>query len=73
VHTNTIEEFWSLLRNGIRCVYHSVSSKRLQSYIDECSFRYNHRGDAQAMFEAVRGRVLKVRHGRYGAYAPIGQ
>ncbi|HUF52491.1 MAG TPA: IS1595 family transposase [Dehalococcoidia bacterium] len=29
IHTNTIEGFWSLLKNGIRGVYHSVSSKHL--------------------------------------------
>src|SRR3990170_7365217 len=43
VHTNTIEGFWSNVKNGIRGVYHSVSAKYLQSYLNEYSFRYNHR------------------------------
>jgi transposase-like protein len=72
IHTNTIEGFWSLLKRGIEGVYHSVSAKHLQSYINEYAFRYNHRGDAQAMFRSVSGRVRKVRKGRYGEYAPIG-
>jgi transposase-like protein len=43
VHTQTIEGFWSLVKRGIHGVYHSVSSKWLQSYLDEYSWRYNHR------------------------------
>jgi transposase-like protein len=35
VHTNTIEGFWSLIKRGIGGVYHSVSQKYLQSYLDE--------------------------------------
>jgi transposase len=72
VHTNTIEGFWSLLKNGIRGVYHSVSAEHLQSYANEYAFRYNHRDDPPGMFEAMSGRVTDVRHGRYGAYAPVG-
>ena len=39
VHTNTIEGFWALLKNGIRGVYHSVSTEYLQDYINEYTFR----------------------------------
>lgn len=34
-HTNTIEGFWSLMKNGIRGVYHAVSDRHLQGYVDE--------------------------------------
>lgn len=50
VHTNTIEGFWSLLKRGIGGVYHAVSEKHLQLYLDEYAFRYNHRKDKKAMF-----------------------
>jgi transposase-like protein len=50
VHTNTIEGFWSLLKRGIDGTYHAVSNKHLQSYLDEFTFRYNHRHDAPSMF-----------------------
>jgi transposase len=43
VHTQTIEGFWSTVKGGIRGVYHSVSAKWLQSYLDEYAWRYNHR------------------------------
>jgi transposase-like protein len=49
-HTNTIEGFWSNCKNGIRGVYHAVSVKYLQHYLNEYSFRYNHRNDSLPMF-----------------------
>ena len=61
VHTNTIEGFWSLAKRGIGGVYHSVSSKHLQSYLDEYVFRYNNRGDERGMFMAFLERIEKVR------------
>src|SRR5215210_7747850 len=57
VHTNTIEGFWSLIKRGIGGVYRSVSSKHLQSYLDEYAFRYNHRKDEQPMFLTMLSRV----------------
>jgi transposase len=53
IHTNSIEGFWSLVKRGISGVYHAVSPKYLQSYLDEYSFRYNHRKDEKAMFKSV--------------------
>jgi transposase-like protein len=53
VHTNTIEGFWSLVKRGIGGVYHAVSAKYLQMYLDEYAFRYNHRYDGKAMFAQV--------------------
>ncbi len=57
VHTNSIEGFWSLLKRGIGGVYHSVSEKYLQSYINEYGFRYNHRKDEKPMFLTVLEKV----------------
>src|SRR4051794_6699915 len=50
VHTQTIEGFWALVKNGIRGVYHSVSHKHLQDYLNEYAWRYNHRHDTEPMF-----------------------
>ena len=53
IHTGTIDGFWSLVKRGITGVYHSVSPKYLQHYVDEYAFRYNHRKDEKAMFKTV--------------------
>jgi ABC-type branched-subunit amino acid transport system ATPase component len=53
VHTQTIEGFFSLVKNGIRGVYHVVSAKWLQGYLNEYAWRYNHRDDEQAMFKTL--------------------
>jgi len=60
VHTNSIEGFWSLVKRGISGVYHSVSPLYLQSYINEYSFRYNHRKDKDPMFETVLVRASSL-------------
>jgi transposase len=59
VHTNTIEGFWSLVKTGIRGVYHSVGRHYLQTYLDEYSFRYNRRFDEQPMFWSFLQQVEK--------------
>lgn len=43
VHTNTIENFWSVLKRGLYGVYHQVSEKHLERYLDEFSARFNER------------------------------
>lgn len=43
VHTNRIEGFWSGLRRQINGCHHSVSPQHLSKYVDEMTFRYNHR------------------------------
>ena len=57
VHTNTIEGFWSLVKRGIGGVYHSVSQKYLQTYLDEYSFRYNRRDQGNLIFTSLLKRV----------------
>ncbi|MEQ8903950.1 IS1595 family transposase [Ekhidna sp.] len=43
VHTNTIENFWSILKRGLYGIYHSVSDKHLERYLDEFAARFNNR------------------------------
>ena len=46
VHTNGIENFWSLLKRGLRGTYVAVEPFHLDRYLDEQVFRFNHRKDA---------------------------
>ena len=43
VHTNGIENFWSLLKRGLRGTYVAVEPFHLERYIDEQVFRFNNR------------------------------
>ncbi len=55
-HTNTMEGFWSNFKRSVSGTYQYVSSKYLQSYLDEFSFRYNHRNGL--IFESLLKRVV---------------
>jgi transposase-like protein len=57
VHTNSIEGFWALVKNGIRGVYHQVSPAYLQTYLNEYAFRYNHRFEGNKQFKQILQRV----------------
>lgn len=59
-HVNTVEGFWSLVKRGINGVYHAVSPKYLQTYLNEYGFRYNHRKSAVPMFVLFLGRVVAL-------------
>jgi ISXO2-like transposase domain len=60
IHTNTIEGFWSLVKRGLGGVYHAVSKKYLQSYLNEYSFRYNRRDSVTPMFSLMLARVSET-------------
>jgi len=47
VHTNGLENFWSLLKRGISGTYVSVEPFHLFRYLDEQTFRYNNRKDME--------------------------
>ncbi len=48
VHTQNIEGCWSQLKRSIYGIYHSVSAKHLQFYLDESAFRYNTRTQSES-------------------------
>ena len=60
VHNNTIEGFWSLLKRSIGGAHHAVSAKYLQSYLNEYTFRSNHRDDEAPMFASFLAQVAKA-------------
>jgi len=44
VHVNGVENFWSLLKRGLRGTYVAVEPFHLERYVDEQVFRFNNRG-----------------------------
>lgn len=62
VHTNNVENFWSLLKRGLRGTYVSVEPFHLFRYLDEQAFRFNTRHDSdQGRFHAVLGAIFGKR------------
>jgi len=61
VHTNCLENFWSLVRRGINGTYVSVEPFHLFRYLDEQAFRFNNRKmtDGERFSIAVSGIVGK--------------
>jgi len=58
VHTNGLENFWSLLKRGIRGTYVSVEPYHLFRYLDEQAFRFNEReGEDGNRFTKTLGSV----------------
>jgi transposase len=58
-HTNTIEGFFGHLKPSIRGTYRKVSHRWLQGYLNEFTWRYNHRYDRKAMFYTLLARAAQ--------------
>ena len=56
IHTNGLENFWSLLKRTLKGTYISVEPFHLFRYLDEQMFRYNNRkhADGELMNDAER-------------------
>lgn len=57
IHTNSVENFWSLLKRTIKGTYVSVEPFHLGRYLDEQAFRFNERKsfDSDRFATALRG------------------
>lgn len=63
VHTNGLENFWSLLKRGINGTYVSVEPFHLFRYLDEQAFRYNNRNGftAKSRFDLAVQQIVGKR------------
>ena len=61
VHTNGLENYWSLLKRSIKGTYVSIEPFHLFRYLDEQAFRFNERAttDAERFSLAIKGIVGK--------------
>jgi hypothetical protein len=63
IHTNGIENFWSLLKRTVKGTYVSVDPSHLQRYVEEQVFRYNERKGTDrerfiTLIESISGKRL---------------
>lgn len=57
-HVNTIEGFWSYVKNGIKGSYKSISPKYLPLYLIEYEWKYNHRNLKKSELETFLKNAL---------------
>jgi ISXO2 transposase-like protein len=57
ITTNTIESAFSLLKRGIMGTWHKISAKHLLAYLDEMTFRFNRRKNANLFLDTLRHMV----------------
>jgi len=68
LHTNTVENAFSLLKRGVYGTFHKVSIKHLGRYCNEFSFRFNRRGEQLAMFDVT---LKNIAHGNALTYEKL--
>src|SRR5437870_5528776 len=59
VHTNTVQNAFSLLKRAVIGTYHQLSIKHLQRYLNEFGYRFNRREDAD-IFEQTVSRMAGI-------------
>jgi hypothetical protein len=64
VHTNTLENVWSLFKRSVIGPYHQVSAKHLDRYLDEFEFRFNNRNNPY-LFRDTLLRLLQTSNLEY--------
>lgn len=57
-HTNSIEGFWSQLKRAIVGQFHKISEKYLSYYLDEISFKYNHRSSPDKGYKVLLSQMI---------------
>lgn len=72
-HTNTVENYFSIMKRGITGVYQHVSAEHLKRYVGEFDFRYNNRAGLGVDDEQRTKTALKGIEGKRLTYRRIGR
>ena len=73
IHTNTIENYFSVFKRGMRGVYQHCKEVHLHRYLNEFDFRYNYR-EKNGYNDAMRAdAILKGIQGKRLTYNPVAQ
>jgi transposase-like protein len=72
-HTNTVENYFSILKRGITGTYHHVSQQHLKRYLAEFDFRYNERSGLGVSDAKRTAKMLQSIVGKRLTYRRTGQ
>lgn len=72
-HTNTVENYFSILKRGITGTYHHVSQQHLKRYLAEFDFRYNERKGLGVSDKQRAAKLLKGITGKRLTYRRINE
>lgn len=70
IHTNGIENVWSLLKRSVVGTYHKLSAKHLDAYLDELEWRFNNR-DNPYLFRDTLIKLLNSKNLEYRALVAV--
>jgi len=57
IHTNTVENAFSLFKRGIMGTWHKMSAKHLPAYLEAMTFRFNRRKNSNLFLDTLRHMV----------------
>lgn len=68
IHTNTIEGFWTIVKNSIRGQYVAISKKYLPFYLVQAQYIYNRRNATHDVFEEFLRDAMKIDKSDFMSY-----
>jgi transposase-like protein len=68
VHTNTIENYFSIFKRGVIGTFHHISEQHLHRYLAEFDFRYNNRSSLGVEDKARAAKAIKGAEGKRLTY-----
>ena len=71
-HINTAESYFAIFKRGVMGSFHSISEAHLQRYLDEFSFRWNHRQSLGVEDDERAAAIIKAAEGKRLTYRRIG-
>jgi transposase-like protein len=73
VHTNTVENLWSVFKRGMRGVYQHCGEAHLHRYLAEFAFRHNNRSALKISDRERTGKIMEGIEGKRLTYRRIGE
>lgn len=73
VHTNTVENVWSVFKRGMKGIYQHCGEAHLHRYLAEFDFRYNNRSALKVSDRERTNKIMEGIEGKRLTYRRIGQ